>query len=67
MDLSTMGAKLEEGMYKDRSAFVADLQLMISNAKKYNAAGSYVHNETIVLESYFEKRQLLCPYEFNRH
>ncbi|KAG6846064.1 hypothetical protein H0H87_006428 [Tephrocybe sp. NHM501043] len=56
MDLSTMGAKLEEGMYKDRAAFSADFRLMISNAKMYNIAGSYVHNEAINLEIFFEKQ-----------
>ncbi|KAF8665397.1 hypothetical protein AX16_000416 [Volvariella volvacea WC 439] len=56
MDLSTMGAKLEEGMYKDRFAFQADFRLMIENAKRYNQHGSYVHNEAITLEVFFEKQ-----------
>lgn len=56
MDLSTMGAKLEEGMYKDRFAFQADFRLMISNAKRYNTPGSFVHNEAIALEIFFEKQ-----------
>jgi transcription initiation factor TFIID subunit 2 len=30
---------------------------MISNAKLYNAAGSYAHNEAIALETFFEKRE----------
>ena len=59
MDLSTMGAKLEEGMYKDRFAFEADFHLMIENAKTYNGSGSYVHNEAIILETFFEKRESL--------
>ncbi len=59
MDLSTTGAKLEEGMYKDRFAFEADFRLMIENAKTYNGSGSYVHNEAIVLETFFEKRKSL--------
>jgi len=59
MDLSTMGAKLEEGMYKDRFAFQADFRLMISNAKRYNTTGSFVHNEAIALEIFFEKRTTL--------
>ncbi len=57
MDLSTMGAKLEAGKYKDRFTFQADFRLMISNAKLYNTAGSYVHNEAIALEIFFEKRR----------
>ncbi|KAG5636972.1 hypothetical protein H0H81_006217 [Sphagnurus paluster] len=56
MDLSSMGAKLEEGMYKNRFAFEDDFHLMISNAKRYNVAGSYVHTEAITLELFFEKQ-----------
>ncbi|KAH7907029.1 hypothetical protein BJ138DRAFT_1137716 [Hygrophoropsis aurantiaca] len=55
MDLSTLGAKLEEGMHKDRFAFEADFRLMIANAKQYNTPGSYAHNEAISLEVFFEK------------
>ena len=58
MDLSTMSAKLEEGMYKDRFAFEGDFSLMISNAKRYNVAGSYAYTEAIAIETLFEKREL---------
>lgn len=51
-----MGAKLEEGQYKDRFAFQADFKTMINNAKTYNMVGSYVHNEAISFETFFEKR-----------
>ncbi|TBU50053.1 hypothetical protein BD309DRAFT_996445 [Dichomitus squalens] len=54
MDLSTMGAKLEQGQYKDRFAFEADFRLMINNAKTYNVAGSFVHAEAVALESFFD-------------
>ncbi|TFK17374.1 TATA-binding protein associated factor Taf2 [Coprinopsis marcescibilis] len=56
MDLSTMGAKLEEGLYKSRFAFQADFRLMVNNSKTYNIAGSFVHNEAIALETFFEKQ-----------
>jgi len=59
MDLSTMAAKLEEGMYKDRFAFQADFQLMIANAKTYNMPESFVHSESVALETAFEKRMLV--------
>jgi transcription initiation factor TFIID subunit 2 len=59
MDLCTMGAKLEDGMYKDRFAFQEDFRLMISNAKRYNVPGSFAHNEAIALETFFEKRLYL--------
>jgi len=55
-----MSAKLDAGMYKDRFAFEADFALMISNAKQYNVAGSYAHNEAIAMETLFEKRERTC-------
>ncbi|KAI0660528.1 hypothetical protein C8Q70DRAFT_976084 [Cubamyces menziesii] len=55
MDLSTMHAKLESGQYKDRFAFEADFRLMVNNAKTYNMPGSFAHNETLALESFFDK------------
>jgi len=62
MDLSTMSAKIEMGIYKHRSEFQADFRLMIENCKTYNSAGTYVHNEAIAFETFFEKRAfiLLC-------
>lgn len=56
MDLSTMSAKVDAGLYKSRFAFQADFKTMVANAKLYNIAGSYVHNEAIALETFFEKR-----------
>ncbi|OBZ68561.1 Transcription initiation factor TFIID subunit 2 [Grifola frondosa] len=56
MDLSTMSAKLEQGQYKDRFAFNTDFHLMISNAKLYNLPNSFVHNEALALESFFDKQ-----------
>ena len=55
MDISTMTAKLEAGMYKERFAFEADLRLMIRNAKTYNMPGTFAYNETLALESVFDK------------
>lgn len=57
-----MSAKVDAGMYKDRFAFEADFALMISNAKQYNVAGSYAHNEAIAMETLFEKRKLSTPH-----
>ncbi|KAK7058614.1 hypothetical protein VNI00_002250 [Paramarasmius palmivorus] len=56
MDLSTMGAKLEAGKYKDRFAFQADFKLVVNNARQYNMPGSHVHNEAIAIETFFEKQ-----------
>jgi len=55
MDISAMNAKLEEGMYKERFAFEADFRLMIRNAKTYNMPGTFAYNETLALESVFDK------------
>jgi transcription initiation factor TFIID subunit 2 len=55
MDISTMNAKLEAGMYKERFAFEADFRLMIRNAKTYNMPGTFAYNETLALESVFDK------------
>ncbi|THH19678.1 hypothetical protein EW146_g1531 [Bondarzewia mesenterica] len=55
MDLSNMGAKLEQGMYKDRFAFEVDFRLIIRNAKTYNQVDTYVYNEAVALESFFDK------------
>lgn len=54
-----MGSKLEQGMYKDRFDFQKDFRLMTANAKQYNMPGSFVHNEAISLEIFFEKRKEL--------
>ncbi|KAK0246182.1 hypothetical protein EDD85DRAFT_924985 [Armillaria nabsnona] len=55
MDLGTMGARLEAGLYKDRFAFRDDFRVMIANAKHYNMPGSPVHDAAIALEVAFEK------------
>ncbi|RDX51973.1 hypothetical protein OH76DRAFT_1400878 [Lentinus brumalis] len=55
MDLATMGAKLKQGQYKDRFEFESDFKHMINNAKTYNMQGSLAHNDTLALDSYFDK------------
>lgn len=61
MDLRTMGAKIEQGQYKNRFEFEADFRLMIDNAKQYNVLKSYVHNEALALEAAFDRRTFICP------
>ncbi|KAG8714750.1 hypothetical protein FRC11_007261 [Ceratobasidium sp. 423] len=56
MDLSTMKAKLDNKIYKDRAEFEADFKLMIQNAKTYNAPLSYVFNEAVALDKAFNDR-----------
>lgn len=60
MDLSTMNAKLEAGMYKDRFGFESDFKIMTGNCKQYNVVGSYAHNEAMTLQSFFDKRECLA-------
>ena len=55
MDISAMSAKLEAGMYKERFGFEADFHLMIRNAKTYNMPGTFAYNDTLALESVFDK------------
>ena len=55
MDLSAIAFKLDNGHYSDRSAFQNDFKLIISNAKIYNQAGSYVYVEAETLDSFFDK------------
>jgi transcription initiation factor TFIID subunit 2 len=66
MDLSTMGAKLEAGMYPDRFAFEADFALMVDNARQYNVGGSYAHNVADTLQSVFDKREPLYFHGISR-
>ena len=56
MDLSTMQAKLNAGVYSDRFAFESDFNLMIDNAQLYNPPGAYAHNESKALDEIFKKR-----------
>ncbi|KZS93535.1 hypothetical protein SISNIDRAFT_441399 [Sistotremastrum niveocremeum HHB9708] len=55
MDLSTMNAKLEAGLYNSLAQFEADFRLMIENAKTYNPAGAFAYNEALALDSFFNK------------
>lgn len=52
-----MGAKLKQGQYKDRFEFESDFKHMINNAKTYNMQGSLAHNDTLALDSYFDKSE----------
>lgn len=57
-----MNAKLEAGMYKERFAFEADFRLMTRNAKTYNMPSTFAYNETLALESVFDKSMSdSCP------
>ncbi|KAH8110586.1 hypothetical protein DFH11DRAFT_1619105 [Phellopilus nigrolimitatus] len=55
MDLKTMGAKLQNGLYRNRQDFEADFRLMIQNCKTFNPPNTYAYNESVVLEAHFDK------------
>lgn len=55
MDLGSMAYKLDNGHYPSRDAFRNDFELMITNAKTYNAPGSPVYQEGEKLKAFFEK------------
>jgi transcription initiation factor TFIID subunit 2 len=55
MDLSAMAFKLDNGHYSSRSVFQSDFKLIVSNAKVYNQAGSYVYAEAETLDEFFDK------------
>ena len=50
-----MGARLENGVYKDREGFVTDFRLMIQNCKTYNSPDTFAHSEAVELEAFFDK------------
>ncbi|KAF8603229.1 Bromodomain-containing protein [Ceratobasidium sp. AG-I] len=56
MDLSTMKAKLDNKIYRDRARFEDDFKQMIQNAKTYNAPMSFVFGEATALEKAFNER-----------
>lgn len=63
MDLSTMAAKLEAGVYPDRFAFEDDFHLMINNAKLFNPPTTLAHGHAVALEEFFQKRE--SPHTLN--
>lgn len=55
MDLSTMGNKLEAGLYSDRFAFEKDFNLLIANAKVYTPdPTAFVHKAADALDKAFQ-------------
>ena len=53
MDLTTLNSRLPH--LPNREAFEADVRLIISNAKTYNAPGSPVYQKTVEFENFFNK------------
>ncbi|KWU43351.1 hypothetical protein RHOSPDRAFT_11631, partial [Rhodotorula sp. JG-1b] len=55
MDIGTMSAKLNAGVYPDRYAFRDDFKLIVSNAKLYNGPHSPIGELANDLDQIFEK------------
>jgi transcription initiation factor TFIID subunit 2 len=53
MDLGTISAKLENGMYASRQGFVADVKLVIKNALSFNRPGEGMYNIAKAFERYW--------------
>jgi len=58
MDLGTVQAKLDEGRYKDASAFASDMRLIWENCMKYNRPDSDLHMTAEKLSKLFEKKNI---------
>lgn len=50
-----MAYKLDNGHYSSRDAFRSDFELMVTNAKTYNAPGSPMYQDGEKLKAFFEK------------
>lgn len=56
-----MSYKLDNGHYPTRDAFQNDFNLIITNAKTYNASNSFVYQEAEKFRAFFEKSELFSP------
>ncbi|TVY81022.1 Bromodomain-containing factor protein [Lachnellula suecica] len=56
MDLTTVGAKLEEGRYATAKDFEKDMQLMIGNCLKFNPPGNPVRDLGLQFEKLFKSQ-----------
>jgi len=61
MDLSTIRAKLDSGLYSARKEFETDVRLLISNCYLYNPVGSPVRKSGEAFEKYFNSGELRTP------
>ncbi|PHZ14019.1 Bromodomain-containing protein [Rhizopus microsporus ATCC 52813] len=50
--LETIKNKVEKNMYQNISQMKADIELMVSNAKKYNMKGSQIYEDAIKIQRY---------------
>lgn len=58
MDLQTIEAKLNSGIYANRQDFVRDMKLIVSNCLLYNGAASMMGTAGKKFDSLFTTRKL---------
>eukprot|EP00937_MAST-01D_sp_MAST-1D-sp2_P001111 g1111.t1 len=56
IDISEIEQKLNDGFYKTKPMFVADLERMVANAKAYNKSDTPFYKAAVILESYIRAR-----------
>ncbi|TKR64987.1 hypothetical protein L596_025452 [Steinernema carpocapsae] len=55
MDLNKVKRKIKAEKYREIAGITADIRLLGSNARKYNADGSDIYNDSIILEAAWNK------------
>ncbi|KAH3763138.1 bromodomain domain protein [Pelomyxa schiedti] len=65
MDLGTIKEKLETGMYNEVRDFVEDVQQVWKNACMYNVPGTEIHQWSLDLRAFFEKKLAASHLEMN--
>ncbi len=60
MDLATIKDKLKKQRYKGRDDYVKDIELIVSNALKYNNPGDLVHHDALTFRDVFQKSEQLA-------
>jgi len=55
MDLGTVYSRCVLGEYETLGGLVSDVDLVFSNAKRYNPMGHVVHTQAVEMECYFKK------------
>ncbi|KAK0402086.1 hypothetical protein QR680_016138 [Steinernema hermaphroditum] len=55
MDLNRITRKIREGKYQNITGITSDIRLLAANARKYNADGSELYNDSLILEAAWNK------------
>ena len=55
VDITKILTKIDNGKYKDIDDMAKDFMLLCQNTQKYNQDGSLIHEDSIILESVFNR------------